>query len=70
MQLEDYTNYFFKFQAHKWCKSRDIYIQKCVNFDGKFLGFHIPSILLTSDLVFIWLLIGQSQSVIIITIEQ
>ena len=36
MQVEnDYTNEFPKFQVHKLCGSRDIYIQKRVIFGGK-----------------------------------
>ena len=69
MQVErDYTKELPKFQVHKLCRSRDIYIQKRVVFGGKICYFYIPNILLTNDVVCIWLLIGQSQSVIVIVI--
>ena len=71
MQVEkDYTNKFPKSQVHKLCGRRDIYIQKCVIFGGKSCYFYIPNALLASDVVCIWLLIGQSQSVIVIVIGQ
>ena len=65
---KDYTNEFAKFQVHILCGSRDIYIQKCVIFGGQICYFYISNILLASDVVCIWLLIGQSQSVIVVVI--
>ena len=46
MQVEkSYKNTFQKFQAYKLCRSQNIYIQKCVIFDGKICYFYIPNIL-------------------------
>ena len=65
MQIEkDYTNELPKVQVYKLCESWDIYIQKCVVFGWKICYFYFPNILLASDVVCTWLLIGQSQSVI------
>ena len=55
-----------KDQVHKLGGSRDIYIQKCVIFGSKIYKFFIGNVLLASDVVCIWLLIEQSQSVIVI----
>ena len=69
MQVEkNYTYEFPKFQVYKLCGGWDIYIQKRVVFDRKICSFYIPNIPLTNDVACIWLLIGQSQSIIVIVI--
>ena len=66
MQVEkDYTNGLFKCDVHKLCECRRNRIQKCVPLAGQILHFHIANILLANDVVSIRLLIGQSQSVIV-----
>ena len=59
---KDYNNKFLKSQVYKLCGS----IKKSVIFSGKSCYFYIANILRTDDVVCIWLLIGQSQSVIVI----
>ena len=61
LQVEGYAKEFLRFQVHKLCGSRDIYIQKCV-----FSYFYLLNILLASDVVCIWPLINQSQSATVI----
>ena len=63
---KDYTNRFSKFQVHKLRHSWNIHIQKRVIFGEKICYFCIPNFLRASDAVCNWLLIGQSQSVIVI----
>ena len=63
---KEYTNESPKIQVHNLRGSWDIHIQKCVIFGGMICYFYIPNTLGASDAVCIWLLIDQSQSVIVI----
>ena len=64
---DDYTNWFPKFQVRKRCGSWDITSKSVWLFGERVYYFYIP---LTYDVVCIWLLNGQSQSVIVIVREK
>ena len=66
---KDFKYEFPKFQGHKLCESQNIYIQMYVVFGGRFAILHSKhSTGLCYDVVCIWIVIGQSQSVTVIVI--
>ena len=68
MHIEkDYTNDNFQTIKSISCVGSEIFTYKSVQFfGGKIWYFYIPNILGTSDAVFIWPLISQSEFVLVI----